>query len=253
MQKLALRYGYTKDIQKAETMGLDRHGRIKEENWDHLHDTPGSSGYKQVVRGRGGRPRGKSQKRVMGSMSQSGRRSTKQGETLTQILLQQSVRTPGPRHGRGRRTLRRRRTEKKAVAESKMDYINDKDTYRNVVKPRNSGRGEVDNFSTRNIVSENDDSSKSMEDDSDDNANENLYHYEKWGAATYDVISNRSNEMVEMSEEEADEIDDENGYDEEDGENLGVDMEFNDDDSDRDGEGNRDEGSESIVSGDYSD
>ncbi|KAI3456227.1 hypothetical protein Pfo_012890 [Paulownia fortunei] len=255
LPKFALRYGYTKDIQKAETMGFDRHGCIKEENLDNLRDTPGSSGYRQMVRGRGGgRPRGRSQKGVMGSISQSGRRSTKQGETLTQILLQQGVRTPGQKHGRGRRTLRRRRTEKKVVAETLRDYLNDKGNFRNVVEePRNSGREEVGNFSTRNIVVENNQSSNSMEaGDSDDNANENLYHYEKWGAATYDVISNRSNEMIEMSEEDADEIDDGNGYDEEDGENLDGDVEFNDDDSDRD-EGNRDEGLESLDSGDYSD
>lgn len=254
MQKFALRYGYTKDIQKTETMEFDRHGSIKEENWDHLRDTPGSSGNRQVIRGRGGgRPRGRSQRRLVGSVSQSGRRLMKQGETLSQILLQQGGRTPGQKHGRGRRTLRRRRTEKKVVVETPRDYLNDRDTFKDVVEePRNSGREEVDNFRTRNIV-ENNDSSNSMEaGDSDDNANENMYHYEKWDAASYGAISNRSNEMIEMSEDDADEIEDENGYDEEDGENLEVDVEINEDDSDRDG-GVRDEGSDSSDSGDYSD
>lgn len=251
MQNLAVRYGHPKDIQRAEARGFDRHGSI-EENWDHLRDTPGSSGYRQVSRGRGGRPRGKSQKRVINSVTPSGKRSSKQGETLTQFLLQQGMGAPGQKHGRGRRTLRRRRSEKTVVAESKLDDLYDRNTFGNAVEePGHSGREEALDFSARNIVGENDDS---MEGESDDNVDENSFHYRKWGAATYDNISNRSTEMVEMSEEEeVDEIDDEHGYDEDDGVNLGGGMEFNDDDSDRDGEGNQDDGSESLVSGDYSD
>lgn len=174
-----------------------------------------------------------------------------QGESLTQIPMQQGIRTKGERHGRGRRTLRRRRTEQKAIAETLRDFLDDRGTSKKVVEgPRNSGRQELANFSTRNIVVEHDESSESMEaGDSDDNANENLYELEKWGAATYDASPNRSNEMMEMTEEDADI---ENGYDE-DRENLEGDMEINDHDSDRDGEGNRDKGSESNVSGDYSD
>lgn len=269
MQNFGLRYGYTNDIQKGEIIGFDRHGCIKEENWD----APGSSGYKQVVRGRGGRPRGKSQKRVAGSASKSGKRGTKQVEPLTQILLQQGVRTTGQKHGRGRRTVRKRRTEKKAVPETLLDYLDEKGptTFRDddveEEEPRNSGREVGGSFSNRNMVVENDESSNSSMEagDSDDNANENEYQYTKWGPATYGVGSNiRSNEIVEMSEEEdADEIEDDNCYEEEeDGMNLEGDAEFNDDDDDDDddsdgdgdGEENRDdEGSESPVSGDYSD
>lgn len=253
IQNLALRYGHPKDIQRAESRGFDRYGSL-EENWDHLRDAPGSSGYRQVARGRGGRPRGKSQKGVINS-APSGKRSTKQGETLTQFLLQQGMSAPGQKHKRGRRTLRRRRPEKKVVAESKFDDLYDKDAFMNAVEePENSGREEAHDFGARNIVDENDDSSNNMDGDSDDNVDENSYHYRKWGATTYDTISHRSTELVEMSEEEeADEIDDEQGYDEEDGENLGGGVGFNDDYSDQDGEGNQDDGSESLVSGDYSD
>lgn len=242
-------------------MEFDRHGCIKEEPWNHVRDTPGTSGYKQVARGRGGRPRGKTQK---GSTGPASKRSTKQGETLTQFLLQQGITAPGQRHSRGRRTVRRRRTEKKVVAESKMDELNDKVPFKTVkAEARNLVR---DDFSVGNMVGENDDSSNSMEVDSDENGNENeeAYRYEKWGDATYDVVSNRSNEMVEMSEEEeADEMDDDNGgYGEEEEEeeeagNMGGVVEFNDDESDGD-ERNRDEEEEegsddSIGSGDYSD
>lgn len=231
-------------------MEFDRHGCIKEEQpWNHLRDAPGTSGYKQVARGRGGRPRGKTQK---GSAGPASKRSTKQGETLTQFLQQQGITTPGQKHSRGRRTVRRRRTEKKVIAESRLHELNDKVPFKIVkAEARNLVR---DDFSIRN---ENEDSSNSVEVDSDDNGNEEMYPYEKWGDAPYDVVSNRSNEMVEMSEEEADEMDDDNGYDEEDAANmgLGADVEFNDDDeSDRD-EGNpEEEGSDdSMGSGGYSD
>ncbi|PIN06555.1 Transcription factor PHOX2/ARIX, contains HOX domain [Handroanthus impetiginosus] len=261
LPKITLRCGNTKGIHKAESMEFDRHGSIKDENWDNRHETPGSSGHRQVGRGRGGgRPRRKSRKGVVGSTSQSSKRSMKQGESLAQILLQQGVRTPGEKHVRGRRTVRKRRMEKKIVSDTLQDYVSDKDTYKNVMEePGSSGREEMRNFST--IVAENDDSSNSVEagdSDDNDNANENEYHYEKWGATSYDAVSNRGNEMMEMSEEEceeeADEIDDENAYDEEDSENLEGDMEINDDELDREEEGNRDdEGSDSMVSGDYSD
>ncbi|KAG8385512.1 hypothetical protein BUALT_Bualt03G0053000 [Buddleja alternifolia] len=264
LPKFAPRCAYTKDIHKAETLEFDKHGSIKEENWDHPRDTLGTSGYRQVVRGRGGgRPRGRSQK-----VPPSSKRSMKQGETLTQILQQQGVRTPGQGHGRGRRTLRKRRTEKKVVSETLQDYINEKGTFQSaMVKPRNPGRQELVNFSSRNVIVENNhSSSSSMEGgDSDDNGDERLYRYENWEAATYDDVGNRSNEMMEMSEEEADEIEEGNGYDD-DGENFEGDMEINDDESDEeegdgdaDGDGDvdvdgiRDEGSESMDSGEYSD
>ena len=251
IQNLALRYGHPKDIQRAESRGFDRYGLL-DENW--IRDAPGSSGYKQVARGRGGRPRGKSQKRVINS-APSGKRSMKQGETLTHFLLQQGMSAPGQKHKRGRRTVRRR-PEKKDVAESKLDDLYDNDTFMNAVEePENSGREEAvaHDFSARNIVGENDDSSNNMDVDSDENVDDDSYHYSKWGATTYDTISHRSTELVDMSEDEADDVGDGQGYDGEDGENLGGDVEFNNY-PDRDVEGNEDDdGSESLASGDYSD
>ncbi|GFP97110.1 homeobox protein aristaless [Phtheirospermum japonicum] len=273
----APRYGQTKDTPKAESMGFDRHGYIKEENLEHLRDTPGSSGYKQVVRGRGGRPRGKSRKGgPLGSVPRSGKQgsNTKQGETLAQILHQQGIRTPGQKHGRGRRTVRRRREEKKGVDETLQGYLNEKAMFRNSnvleddeVVLRNNNNGGDFSRARRNVVVENDESSNSMEgDDSDDNddVNEDLSRYGKWGGSGYGVVSNRGNEMMEMSEEEEEEDDDENGYDDEGGGNVVGNMRFvNEDDddvddvdeSDRDDgvRNNRDEGSESEESDDYSD
>ncbi|XP_051126147.1 homeobox-DDT domain protein RLT1-like [Andrographis paniculata] len=249
----AQRYSYTKDIQKAESMELDRRGSLKGEGWDTRHGTPGSSGYRQVPRARGGRPRGKAQKMFKGSTSQSSKRSLK-------IPRKQDARSTGQKIGRGPRTLRKRRIDKKFLAEIPQDDLQDAGTFGNVEEePRNSSREDVDNFSPPNIVAGNDNSSDSMEEsgdlDDNNNANENLYRYENWGgAATFDANSNRSSEMMEeVSEEE----DCENGY--ADGNMEAVDMESNGYPSDR-VEGNQedddidnDESSQSIASRDYSD
>ncbi|KAL6567386.1 hypothetical protein OROGR_001054 [Orobanche gracilis] len=265
LPKFAPGYAHTKDTQKPETMEFDRYGYIKEENVENLHDTPRSSGDKQCVHGRGGgRPRGKSQKVATSSLPRSGKlsSSTKQGEPLAEIVLQQGIRTPGQKHGRGRRTVRKRRgTEKKAVDGTLRDYLNEKASFRNVAEERRNE--EVGDFRGSNniIIGDNESgSSSSMESDSDGNGvDENFSRYEKWGVSSGygGGVSSRSNEMMlGMSEEEDDDVDGENGYDEEDGENMEGVMGFLNDDEGLDGDnGNRDGGSESEDedSDDYSD
>lgn len=228
MQKFTLKYAYTKDVHKAETLDFDRHGAVKEENWDQ--GTPGSSGYRQVVRNKGGRPRGKSQKGSKSAISQSGKRVLKKGETLAEILLQQGGQ--GQKHGRGRRTVRRRRIEK-VPEETLKDYLDDRTAFKNVAeKPKSSIQEELVNSGFKNVL-DNDDISNS---DSDDNngEEENVYEYQKWESSNYHEPPGRSNEMAEMSEEEeVDEMEEEVGYDE-DGENLEGNVEMNDDEWDAD-------------------
>ncbi|XP_073158296.1 homeobox-DDT domain protein RLT1 [Henckelia pumila] len=256
LTKSALGQTFSNDVERTERLEFDKYGLIKEDSRDRLHDTPSSFGYRNVRTRGGGRQRNKSQRGVRRPTSQSSRRSMKQGGTLN-MLMQQGVKTNGQRHGRGPRTIRRRRTEKKAVAEILQDCLDNESTLKNKAEqPRNSGREELGNFSDKNVGIENDDNSIGMEaGDTDDDSNENLYDMARWGTSPYDATPNRSNEMMEMSEEEAEEIENENekenenGYYEEEGEN----MEINDDDSDRDGDENGDEESESAVSGDYSD
>ncbi|XP_022848148.1 homeobox-DDT domain protein RLT1-like [Olea europaea var. sylvestris] len=252
LPKITFRYSYSKDIPKTETTELDQHGPVKERNWGQLRDIPGSSGSRQVVRKRGsGRPRGRSRKRVFSSISKSSRQGIRQGETLTQVLMQHGARTGGQRHGRGRRTLRKRRTEK-VVLETLPNYLGDTATLESIVEePRNSVHEELVNFDARNIEIENDASSNSMEaGDFDDNALVNPFEFEKWGSS-YDVVPNRSKEMVEMSDEDVDEVE-HNGYEEEEEGEKFEGLEMNDN-SDGERDGNMDEGSDSIVSGDYSD
>ncbi|XP_073058613.1 homeobox-DDT domain protein RLT1-like [Primulina eburnea] len=253
LTKSALGQAFSNDVERTERLEFDKYGLIKEDSRDRLHDTPSSFGYRDVRKRGGGRQCKKSQRGVKRPTSQSSRRSMKQGETLTILMQQQRVRTNGQRHGRGPRTIRRRRTEKKAVAEILQDCLDNESTLKNKAeKPRNSEREELVNLSIKNVGIENDDNSIGMEaGDTDDDSNENLYEMARWGTSPYDATPNRSNEMMEMNEEEedeeAEEIENENGFEEE-GEN----MELNDD-SDRDGDENGDEVSESAVSGDYSD
>ncbi|CAA0817866.1 homeobox-1 [Striga hermonthica] len=258
-------YGHPKDGLKAEALGPDRLGFIKEENLENLRDITPTS------RGRGGWPRGKSQKKGTGPLPRTAKQSSsmKQNETLAQILMQQGMREPGQKNVRGRRTVRRR-PEKKAENETLQDYLDEKSSF-----PRNSGRERASDFrgrnSSSNVMVENNESSSSssgMEEeagrDSDyDDVNENLSGYEKWGMSGYGGVEvgglNRDDEM--MSEEEDEEEDDVNGYDEEDdggnmeeGEGyMGFINYDEEEDEDDEGQGNRVERSDSEESEDYSD
>lgn len=246
MQKLKLKYAYTKDIQIAETSNFDHHGPKKEENWDHLRRTSGSSGYRQMVHRRGSDwSHGKSRKRTAGSTVESGRHSTRQGETLTQVLTQQGERIHGQMQIRGPRTLRKRRTDKMVFAGTLSDNLLDDVTLKNVV-----GKPAV-TLSTANIEGENDGSSNSMETcDFNDNASGNHYEFEKWGAS-YNVALYRDRKIVATSDEDAKEIDENNGYDEG-AENMEEDLVLNAYDSERNSYGDGDDGSDSQISGDYS-
>ncbi|XP_073301309.1 homeobox-DDT domain protein RLT1-like [Primulina huaijiensis] len=250
LTKSSLGQALSNDVKRTERLEFDKYGLIKEDSHDRLHDNPSSFGYRNVRTRGGGSQRKKSQRGVKRPTSRSSRRSMKQGERLT-ILMQQGARTKGQRHGRGPRTIRRRRTEKKAVVEILQDCLDNESTLKDETeKPRNSGREELVDFRNKNVGIENDDHSVGMEaGDTDDDSNENLYEMARWGTSPYDATPNRSNDVMEMSEEDAEEIENESGYYEDEGEN----MELNGDDSDRDGDENGDEVSESAVSGDYSD
>lgn len=248
-QKLPSKYAHTGDTQKILTLESKRDKlQLKEDTWDDTGNAPGSSDYKQAIRGRGnGRSRGRWPKGVAGSVSESGRRRVKHGGTLTEVLMQQGERSYGHKHGRGRRTLRKRRTEKKIAEVTLPGGLGNKGSIRIVseVSRHTGGAERIVDTNIREI----EDNSNSTDDgvDSDDNAPETTYDFVKWDAG-FTVAPHRANsEMMEMSDDEGDDSEDDNGGDE-DGD-LGI----NDYDSDRQGHRNVDEGSDSIISGDYSD
>lgn len=235
-------------------MELNGNKHMKEESWDYTGNASGSSEYKQVIRGRGSsRPRARLVKGAAASASESTRQSVKHGGTLTQVLMQQGERSYGQKHTRGRRTLRKRRTEKKIVEEKLPDRLGDKGGFR-IVSGLARHTGDVEK-----VVSTNDreieDNGNSTDDgvDSDDNAPETTYNYGKW-ATGFTVAPHRTNsEMMEMSDDEGDDSEDDN-VGEDDAENLeGDELGINDFDSDRHVDRNGDDGSDSVVSGDYSD
>ncbi|XP_009781785.1 homeobox-DDT domain protein RLT1 isoform X1 [Nicotiana sylvestris] len=260
IQNPSLGYACMKDLQKVEPE-VDRDGPLREENWDYLSSMPSSSRSRQVVRGRGGgRPRGRLQKGSASKISESGRAGVRPIETLTQVLIKQGE-THGQRHVRGRRTVRKRRIEKKIVEEIQPDYLGDKGSRLTfVVPPRKHGREEFD-MNVEGIEATNDDSNSMEAADSDDCAPENTYQF------------NRS-DLMEMSDEDQDGFacdgnDDDNDDDDDDddddpdndnddryrshGQNMERYGNMVEDDSDRDGDVNEDQESDSSESGDYSD
>ncbi|CAK9181860.1 unnamed protein product [Ilex paraguariensis] len=252
VEKLPSTHMYLKNVRKVEPTDLDHGEHIEEEKWNGLGSIPGSSRCRQVVRGRGGgRTRGRWKKRVAGSTLESGRQSVRDNKTLSQVLMQQVQRTGGQRHGRGRRTVRRRRTEK-VIEETQGGHLVDDKRSPNSAEesPRNSGGQEWIGEEIEQVQIE-DDGNSTEESDSSDNNNAINYKFVNWGPGL-DVASNRSTrDLMETSDEHTDGSEEENDYEEEDG-NLAQDIDM-DYVSNQAGDGNDDEGTDSAGSGDYSD
>ncbi|XP_055805776.1 homeobox-DDT domain protein RLT1 [Solanum dulcamara] len=257
LPKPSLGYASLKDPQKVEPTEMDHDGPMREENWDYLSILPSSSRSRQVVRGRGGgRPRGRLQKGTTSKPPESGRAVVRPSETLTQVLIKQGE-THGQRHVRGRRTVRKRRIEKKIVEETRPDYLGDRSSRLSlVVSPRKHVTEEFD-MNMEGIEATNDNSMEAAE--SDDSAPENTYEF------------NRS-DLMDMSDEDqvfsaGDGIEDDNDDDEDDdpdkdnndnsyrshGQNLQGYVNMDDDNSDRDGDVDEHQESDSSESEDYSD
>ncbi|KAH0719307.1 hypothetical protein KY285_015338 [Solanum tuberosum] len=256
LPKPSLGYASLKDLQKVEPTVMD-HGLMREENWDYLSNLPSSSRSRQVVRGRGGgRPRGKLQKGTTSKPPESGRAVVRPSETLTQVLIKQGE-THGQRHVRGRRTVRKRRIEKKIVEEAQPDYLGDRSSRLSlVVSPRKHVTEEFD-MNMEGIEATNDNSISMEAAESDDSAPENTYDFNR-----SDLMDMSDEDQVVSAgdgiEDDNDDEDDDNDNDNADryrshGQNLERYVNMDDDDSDRDGDVNEDQESDSSESEDYSD
>lgn len=256
-QKLPSRSADVKD-QKVEPTELPQDELLKSGNWSGLGTVHGSSGCRQVIRSRGGaRPRKRSQKKIHGSRSESGRRSIKINKTSTRVLMKQGEGTYGQGkgqeqgtyeqglgHGRGPRTVRRRR-ESKTVEEMQHGHFGDHGSLGIRESPRNTDEEEWVGEKIGKMQDEGADNSNSTEEsESDDNADPTRYGDRRW-EPEFNVASHRSTwDTMEMSDEDADGVDI-NVY-EEDDDNLEEDVDMNDGLV-----GNNGESSE--TSGDYSD
>lgn len=228
-------------------MVLDQNGQLKEENWNYSSSAPG----RQVVRSKGiGRPGGRWPKETAASVSGSSRPSARHSETLTQVLMQQGE-AQGHKHRRGRRTLRRRRTEKLVIDE--IQPGDEENLERYAQSPRSNGHErEAIDMNIGRMQVDNDDNSSSEE--SDDSAQENPYEFGK--RQVHFKVSNRGDDMMEITNDDVDDSsdDDQCGYPDY-NQNLGgdVDMEDGEDELDGNGDSEDDQGSDSEVHGDYSD
>lgn len=275
--KLPSRYAFMKNIEEVGQPEVHQGKHRKERNSADVANLYGISGYRQGVRGRGRVP-GRSQKRVTGS----GKRNLRNVETLTDVLRQQGQRTNGQKLGRGRRTIRRRREEKREVQdqETLLSHFGNIGGLKNFVEsPRNSG-GEWVGEEIEQMQIEGADNSNSLEAVESDDNDECAVGYEngKW----------RTGNLMVMSDEDVDGSGDDNDFEEmgreafeenivmnEDSEEMGRDgseanVDMNDyseemgregfeanvdlnEDSDGNGDQNEDESTDSADSEDYSD
>lgn len=242
VEKFPSRYAYVKNIGKVETAEMNQ--RIQEDSWAGVQSVPGNSTSRKAIRSRGGgggggRPRGRSQKRASVSISAPGKQNTRENQTLSQVVMHQ-------KHGRGRRTVRRRRIEK-VVEGTALNNVSS--------SPRNYERERWVGEENREMEIEdayNGRSDREANNESEDSDHAIRYERGNWGSS-YDVASNtnRWNSVEMMDDEDSDGAEEENEF-EEDDENLERDVEMNDG-SDGNAVGFRDDDSDSLVSGDYSD
>ncbi|XP_017227642.1 homeobox-DDT domain protein RLT1 isoform X2 [Daucus carota subsp. sativus] len=252
--KLSSRSTFLKDVRKAESTQV-----------------PQSGSGKQVIRGRGGaRPRGKSQKKVPGSRSGSGKQSIKVKKPLTQILMQPGenmlvqrhkhgqVQEQGQNHKRGPRTVRRRRESR--TEDMVLGNFGGHSSFVIKETPRNFNEREWISEEMRSMQNEHPDNNTTEESESDDNADTTGYREQRW-EPKYNVAAHPSTwDPVEMSDEDA--YDAVNDFVEDD-DNMEQDIDMNygsvrnnlDDDVDmNDGlVGNNDEESFETSGEDYSD
>lgn len=254
-QKLESQSTYVRDP-KVELTELPNEELLKSRNVAALGTVPGSLG-KQVIHTRGGaRPRKKSQKKIQGSKSETGKRSIKANNTRV-VMKKQGVSTfgqakgqeqvmyeqgQGHGHGRGPRTVRKRRENKTVEDMSHGNFgergnIGVRESQRNF----NDQEWAADFGKMQNEKTFNNNSTESSE--SDDNADPARYGNHRWDpsfkvaphSSTWDAVDS-------SSDEDADGVD-MNVYDE-DEDNMDVDR--------NDGlVGNN--GESSGTSGDYSD
>ncbi|KAA8515215.1 hypothetical protein F0562_018394 [Nyssa sinensis] len=248
--KLPSRYTSMKNIQEAKPSELLQDEHVIEEGLD-LGGVGGSSGSKRVVRGKGGgRTRGRWQKKVTGSILESGRQNFRDDGTLNQVLRQQGQRAHGQRSGWGRRNVRRRRTEKWAVDQTLLCHLGDVGSPNSAgASPANPGMEEWAEEDGKMQIEDVNNSNSIEEIVSDDDAHAIGYKYGKW-QPDFNAASNRSVGDL-ISDEDVDVSADDDGSEEDEDENIQGDVDM-EECSDENGDGNE-EGTGSAVSEDYSD
>ena len=210
-------------------------------------------------RGRGGREQGRGkrlQKRANGSKSAAAQRNSRINDNVNPGLRQLGKRTLKQGTGRGRRTVRKRRSGNKVVEETVQVHMADVHS-----SPESGGE------SPRNFGDEWDDEKVDldhMKDDdniigeeaveSDDNAQEEEYEQRNWEVGYNGVASEWNGGLMEVSDEDADAFeDDDNGVEEVGEEDSEGDVEVSEGSDEMPNRIVNDEGSDLSASEDYSD
>lgn len=227
---------------------------MKEENRVHM-----KSARNNYRRGRGGREqrRGKRWQKRVNSKSSATRQNARSNENATQGLRQLGRRTLGQGGGRGRRTIRKRRVENRAVEETLLGHM--ADTHSSPESGGESPRNLDEEWDDEKIdeINVKDDNVNSVEAvESDDNAQAEEYEQKNWELG-FDGVSSRWNgDLMEVSDEDVDaseDDDDDNGIEEVgDGDSEG-DVDVSEGSEGIPNRIENDEGSDSAVSEDYSD
>ncbi|KAK7327836.1 hypothetical protein VNO77_21929 [Canavalia gladiata] len=241
---------------------------VEPAEFNHGEFTKDKSAPKKIVRsgnkrGRGTNDQGRGKKlskKMYNSKRDTGRRNVKVTDNLSHKLKQQARGTQGQGAGRGRRTVRKRRVEKRAVEDLLLGHRTASHSSKIDREPLRNLDGEWDGEKASPMtpvhigVADNSNSAEEVESD-DDNAQAVEYDQGNWEVGFNSVPSNRwSGDLVGMSDEDMDafEDDNDNGIEENEEEDSEADVMS----EGSDGMANRvvnAGGSDSVVSEDSSD
>lgn len=235
MQRLPSRYTPFKSNREVEPAALDHDGFLKVKSSANKIVRSGNK------RGRGASDHGRGKKlakRMYNSKRDTGRRNVKVTESLSQKLKQQGRGTQGQGGGRGRRTVRKRRVEKRAVEDLLLGHAAASHSPKSDREPLRSLDEEWDVEKASPMtpvhigVAENSNSAEEVE--SDDNGQAVEYDHGNWEIGYNGVSPNNWNrDLVGMSDDDVDTFEDDNDNDNDN--NIGVGIEDNEEeDSDDD-------------------
>ncbi|KAF3451430.1 hypothetical protein FNV43_RR07525 [Rhamnella rubrinervis] len=255
--KLPTRFAPLRNDKEIDLTELVHNEHMKGENRVHM-----KSARNNYRRGRGGREqrRGKRWQKGINNKSSAARQNSRSNENATQGMRQLGRRTLGPGGGRGRRTIRKRRVENRAVEETLLGHM--ADTHSSPESGGESPRNldeewDDEKIDEINVKDDNVNSAEAVE-ESDDNAQAEEYEQRNWELG-FDGVSSRWNrDLMEASDEDVDASEDDDDDDDNIIEEVGDGDSEGDVDISEGSEGmpNRienDEASDSAVSEDYSD
>ncbi|XP_027345471.1 homeobox-DDT domain protein RLT1-like isoform X1 [Abrus precatorius] len=214
--KLRSRYNPSKSSKVAEAAGLDH------DEFMNVKSTPVKIVRSNNKRGRGSHDNGQGKKlfkTLYGSKQDTGRHKVKVTENLSERIKQQGGGSQGQAGGRGRRTIRKRRAEKRAVEDLLLSHRGATRSSNTVIEPLRSLVEDSDDekacLVTPIHMGAADINNSAEEAESDDNVQAVEYDKGNWEIGFNGTANRWSRDLVRVSDDDVEVSEDDNDNDNE--------------------------------------